>query len=224
MKRTLILLPTYSGSPEQETQDSLKALKGVPVLRLPGCSDVTLARNRLLTQAVEMVRANSEIETLLCLDDDIVFSVSDAEGVVNLSRNMRLPVSAVYTSVQQKICAMSFELTGLHLAGMGFLAIPSVLLLELAERLEPCLGPEGDILPFCTSGPWFNGRRNIWQSDDYSFCRRLGGVYLAPIAVGHVKKVPLYPDEVSVQRAVSHNRVASDLPDTTPPPPPNAAE
>lgn len=171
-------------------------------MQLPGCSDVSLARNRLLSLALTNLSEMPNIDMLLLLDDDIVFGPDDAAQLVAKARELNAPVSAVYTNIQGFVCAKRMN-NDMYLTGLGFMALPVEALVELSERLEACEGPEGPIFPFCTSGPALERGKRIWESDDFSFCRRLGGVGLMPLAVGHCKNVPLYPDEDTIKRVAN---------------------
>jgi hypothetical protein len=202
MTRTLVVLPSYSGRPDPRTTASIRALKGCHVMQLPGCSDVSLARNRVLSLVLTNLSEFPTVDKLLMVDDDIVFGPDDAEQLLAEAHVLNAPVSAVYTNAQGFVCARRMN-NDLYLTGLGFFAMPLELLVELSERLEPCEGPEGPIFPFCTSGPALDRGKRIWESDDFSFCRRLGGVHLMPLAVGHCKTVPLYPDEETIRRVAA---------------------
>lgn len=230
MRKTWILMPCYSGEPAEQTRHSLRALgRNVPVLTIPHCSDVSLARARLFTEAVDKLRNAPEehrADVVLCIDDDIEFSAVDAQAVVDLARARQCAVSAVYVNATHQICAAPLDgVPGRFLVGLGFCAVPVPLLFNLADRLSPVQGPTGSVLPFCTSGPNYSLNPPRWECDDYSFARLIGGAHLAPIAVGHVKRVGLWPDEQTINQ-VQAGGVVDTTPETkreTTPAPPSGA-
>lgn len=202
MRNVVILLPTYSGVPSAETAESIRSLgANIPLLKLPNCSDVSLARSRLFTKAVELLRSEPRFDVVLCVDDDMVFGPVEAQTVITLARERQCGVSAVYTAAAGFVCATPMPgVAGRYLTGLGFLAVPVPLLLNLADRLAPVRGPLGELLPFATSGPRYDLDPPQWEPEDFSFTRRIGGVHLAPVAVGHCKKVPLWPDDETLAR------------------------
>ena len=55
--------------------------------------------------------------------------------------------------------------------------------------------------PFCQCRPAADGSQ--WLSEDYWFCEMFGGVILAPIAVAHLKEMPITPDQHTLDSIVA---------------------
>jgi hypothetical protein len=208
MRDTVLCIPTRSVL-SAETAECVERVVGesdgvLRVVRIAGVSDVCLARNRLLTAALDSF---SDAKTVFCLDDDIVFEPSDMRRVVELSRWSGRPVSGVYGSISGQLCATRhpslepYEGKPTYLVGLGFCAIPMRRLLSVSAGLPRIQAGLEKIVPFCTSSPSECG--TYWASDDYSLSRRLGGVILEAVGVGHVKAVPLRPDAESLIRIAS---------------------
>ncbi|NJK42323.1 MAG: hypothetical protein HC937_00630 [Aquincola sp.] len=168
----------------------------------------------MFSECVDKLRNAPEeqrADVVLCIDDDIEFGAVDAQTIVDMARQRQAAVSAVYVNTTHAICAAPLEgVPGRYLVGLGFCAVPVPLLLNLAARLTPVQGPTGMVLPWCTSGPNYSTEPPRWECDDYSFSRLIGGAVLAPIAVGHVKRVGLWPDEQTIAQ------VQTGVVDTTP--------
>lgn len=202
----LVLMPTYSGAPDMGCRNSLAKLRPGQVMQQSGISDVTLARNRLFTSAVDYCDRFSQFDVVLCVDDDMVFDADVAHHIIETARTTGRPASAVYAAVDGHIAAAKLE--GLQpdrlgrptwLVGLGFCAIPIAALRALRATLAPvAINEHQRIYAFCTSGPSPDGR--YWESEDFSLCRRLGGVQLEAAAVGHVKRIPIWPDDATLAR------------------------
>lgn len=191
----VVCTPTRDGL-LPETRSAIEELTalGAERLELAGISDIALARNLLLSR----VLTHTDKPTVLLVDDDIVFTAQDVHQLVELATETGDPVSAIYatnagTVAATRKCPGSTR----WLTGLGCMALPRAKLVELTEHLPKvkALG-RFDIWPFCTTGP-MGGE---WSSEDYTFCRRLGGVRLAPVGVAHHKRVPIRPDPETIQR------------------------
>jgi hypothetical protein len=178
-----------------------------------GITDVTLARNLALSAAVNArsSRRGGDFDMVLMVDDDMVFSWEQASQLVNHARLRNVAASAMYGTTMGTLAATRLK-SGpgedqRWATGLGLLAVPMRLLLDLAERSE-----QFD----------FNGTKNwgfTWSlahggnywSEDFTLCRRLGGVHLLPIAIGHLKTIPIYPDEETVQCVREGRRLVGEL-------------
>jgi hypothetical protein len=210
--RVVVAVPTYSGTPRPKCQASLNALAGAKVVYQEGLSDVCQARSGLYSYIVEYLRQDYDV--VLCVDDDIAFDVETALRVVSRAMHEGRPVSAVYGMQSNQIAATrikrAFTASGEQLwnVGLGFVAIPMQMLAALGDTLPLTLMGDRLAKPFCTSTavpsdePLPGGATHRWMADDYSFCNRLGGVLLEPVAVRHLKMVTheLEPDEESLRR------------------------
>jgi hypothetical protein len=78
------------------------------------------------------------------------------------------------------------------LTGLGCLAIPAAQLRALAEQSPtffPAPGAEAAslfVMPHLHPAPGSDAL--YWRAEDFALCLRLGGVALAELAVGHLKK------------------------------------
>jgi hypothetical protein len=214
-ERVVVAVPTYSGHLRPECEASIAKLQGSWLMKVSGCSDVSQARSGLYTKVVRQFHAKADV--MLCVDDDIAFSVDVAERVISRSLETGRAVSAVYGTNTGHICASRmagpmFAPTGerLWLTGLGFTAVPMPLLVELARLLELVIMQDGTAYPFSTSGPFVWGDESQWFADDYSFCRRLGGVILEPVEVAHMKVVGTLPDEETLRRLAANEPLDRD--------------
>jgi hypothetical protein len=104
---------------------------------------------------------------------------------------------------------------GKWITGLGFLAIPRAALLALADDSPAFEWRAGQMAwAFCESKVHYLGdgeqQRTMWIGEDYCLCLRLGGVDLLPIAVGHLKTVPLTADEETLRRIREGEPVGGD--------------
>ncbi len=210
MKSTIVLC-----SHNRPIQEATRAIfgelttRGAAYISQSGSSDVTLARNLALTGACQGFRQLNQspgvldgtrppFDTLLMVDDDMVFTVDQAQELVNYTRAHAMPASAMYATAHGMLAAHRLKTPvgekQLWLTGLGLLAIPSWRLLELEKVSERFHLKEKTHVAF-TSSSVRDGR---WFSEDYEFTTRLGGVHLLPMAAGHLKTIPIYPDDVSV--------------------------
>ena len=207
MDRTLIVCPSHRGV-ELQTQKCLVECQqhGARLVSLSGIADVALARNEALTLALGR-QENADI--CLLIDDDMVFQLSAVRKLVSLARQTGGVWSGAYATIDGKLAATRFDWDGkrndgLWMVGLGFCAVPFQKLQTLAAELGVVTGPQGKlIVPFCQSGVVVPEHDKIprWCSEDYWLCRALGGVRLAPyVAAGHLKTVPLWPDEPTLER------------------------
>lgn len=236
MKKTLIVMSTNRGL-HPETLDAVRALRnaGARLVQQSGASDVSLARNHALSiacRALEQPGA-TDIDTILMVDDDMVFSVDDAQRLVDRTRETRAPASGCYVqkggqpaaSAPPKELCSEAELDklpgavraflgnvpirpGSWLVGLGFLAFPVVDLVDLRSASTPFVLRGETMFEFVRSSAIVGH----WISEDYCLSARLGGVELmASIPVGHLKTVALYPAE-SILEKVATVRIFEEAP------------
>lgn len=200
MKNLLIVVSTNRGLSDA-TKMAIEAQRGngAKYVEQQGCSDVALARNLALTMAVTVCVENKEIDTILMVDDDITFGHKEVLKIVETSRQLNLPVSACVATVQGNL---SGRPVSKHLweTGLSFLAIPRNKLFDLVAKSKTIKLPvEGDFYVFT----WCGVEGNAWISEDYRLCRRLGGVKLEPIRVGHLKRVPIWIGEEGQEELIN---------------------
>jgi hypothetical protein len=226
---------SYSGSPPRQTRDSIAQLRGCPMFGREGISDVTLGRAVLLTAVCDDPRAQRydqhgaplpsdtpTFDTVLLVDDDMVFTREAAERLVEKARKTQRAVSACYVTADGYSTATTWpaavkgnakgpdgELP--FLVGLGLCAVPMRLLQRIAsERPRVRVNADQQVIPFCTSGPDYSV--GAWTSEDHSLCYALGGVLVEPVPAGHLKRIALYPDAESMARIVA----GVELPKTPP--------
>lgn len=227
MEGTLIVCASHHGV-ALETQQCMAALQkqGARLLSATGVADVALARNQVLTHALHFV-AQPQVkppDVFLLVDDDMVWKPEAAAELVQRARSTGECWSAAYATKDGGLAATPLDwdasrTDGLRMVGLGFCAVPVAKLEALGKRLGLVVGPNGKALyPFCqcaTVKPEHDGITR-WCSEDYWLCLSLGGVRLAPyIAAGHLKTVPLWPDDETLRRLADGTPLGSD--DNTPP-------
>ena len=191
MKNTIVVMSS-NREMERQTAESLTELAKLGAIRLleSGSPDVAFSRCRALSWTCDQLREHPERDMVLMVDDDMVIAGETAQIVVEQSRRLQIPCSAAYTTVNAMLAAERLP-TGLWLAGLGCLAIPRAVLLDLEQRSESFENSGVVYSAFTWCGPE-NGK---WIAEDFRLCRRLGGVKLLPVMVGHVKKWELWPDD-----------------------------
>lgn len=191
---------------EQRTRACLvqASQQGAIILTQRGSSDVALARNIALMGACNKLRElGSARDTVLMVDDDMVWTPGAAQKLVSRSRE-GVAVSAIYSTYRADDETVSIAaqlipntrpketwIRGSWVTGLGFIAIPAELLLELEQNSETWLFREERRPAFTWAGPKYDR----WWSEDYCLCERLGGVELNDVRVGHIKRVPLWPTD-----------------------------
>ena len=206
MNRTIVAI-SYNRSMQEATRSTLGEFirAGAKLVQQTGSADVSLARNQALTLAIRaLATLNRELspaehfDTVLMIDDDIACSLADAQELVTHARVAGVPASAMYSTIDAKLAGTRlFTPPGERsrwVVGLGLLAIPAPVLIKLAKASVKFDLKGEDQIEFTWSGTI----RGKWHSEDYTFCRRLGGVHLLPIPVAHMKTIPIYPHEESV--------------------------
>ncbi len=218
MKRTMIVMSTNRDI-EQQTQRSIEALRRLGAIRLveSGSTDVSLARNRALTAACRALREHMERDVVLMLDDDMEVPAEVAQELVDKARELGEATSAVYATANAYLAGMRWKAKRSHwLVGLGCVAIPRALLLELEERSETFKLGEAVFSEFT----WSCAEDGNWYSEDFRLCMNLGGAVLLPLPVGHVKKGVIWPDEITIERLKNGEELTREGPLSMEWPPP----
>ena len=194
MKNTLIVMSSKTGEPERQTRETLARLTklGAKLMREVGSTDVAFARCRALSGACDFLRQRSDVDLVMMMDDDMEVGDDVAQALADQARVLLAPCSAVYATLSAKAAAAQWKgHPGLWLVGLGCLAIPAAQLLEL-ERRSQSFGHMGQVYSAFT---WCGPSEGEWVGEDFQLSMRLGGVHLMPLAVGHIKKAALWPDD-----------------------------
>jgi hypothetical protein len=204
MKNVALVVASNRSIPS-ETQASLHRLVAAGALQhnVEGSSDVAFARNVSLSILVETFRREPARNVALLIDDDMVFTLLQAMELCAHVHGFGRPASGIYPTAVGEIAATSAlcPFPGRWLAGLGFFAIPRDALLKLADESPSWEWRDGKTLwEFTNSALHEIGERRLWVGEDYWLSYRLGGVDLLPIAVGHLKMIPLYADDETVRR------------------------
>ena len=193
----LIISIATNRSLTPETAEALRAIP-CPKILTEGISDTALARNVQLTRAFT---AKHPHDTVVLIDDDIAFNPEQLHRVVDLCRTLKAPTTALYIDKNGNP-AMTYHPHSADrwLCGLGFLAVPRVVLHEVAEVSPEILVSGTPTRIFTWSGPGESPEdgKQIWMSEDYQLTMRLGGAVLAPIQVGHIKAMAIYPTEKTI--------------------------
>lgn len=172
-------------------------------LTVEGSSDVAHARNTTLSTLLDLMRSpeHAERDVVLLIDDDMVFNVAQAQQVIDHARATGCPASGVYPTAAAEIAASTrWAPPGKWFVGLGFLAIPRALIERLAAE-SPYFERRGRrIYEFTNSALHEVDGELRWYGEDYWLCKRLGGVDLLPIAIGHLKMIPLTVDEETLRK------------------------
>jgi hypothetical protein len=198
MKSTLIVMSS-NREMEQATKDTVRNLSNAGAIRLmeTGSSDVAFARCRALSWACEKLREFTDRDVVLMMDDDMEVPVEVAQLLADKARELGCACSACYATMTAKLAAAPWEeRPGRWLVGLGCLAIPRALLLELEQRSEPFEFMDRTYRAFT----WSGCENGAWISEDYRLSIKLGGVHLVPVGVGHVKKGTIWPDGDTIRR------------------------
>lgn len=199
MQKTVVVIVSHRGL-AHETYESLAALNCPSKLILRGCPDQSKARSMAFDEALKST-TNTAIDTILALDDDMVFEVATIQALVDHSRLTQECCSAVAVGQAGQVCAKPLRQLVLipgdpvrWLTGLACLAIPRARL----EALRPKLPETGGIAEWCRSGahPAYPGE---WLGNDFWFCHHFGGVLLVPVPVGHMKVTAYWPDARTIR-------------------------
>lgn len=215
MNRTIVVLSRNRPMLDRTRHCVHELMRGGALfLEQSGTADVALARCDALTSACETIRRQNEVadlmkprDTVLMVDDDMLFSIDQAQALVQHSRETGVASSAMYATLSSTLAATRIGGTDRWLTGLGLLAIPVGALLALERDSETFkMGGERVYTAFTWSGP----EKEAWYSEDYRLCQRLGGVYMLPIAVGHLKVLPIYPDDETIAAIREDRRIMGE--------------
>jgi hypothetical protein len=212
MQKTIALC-THNRPIHSQTNQALHAIRRAGAALIDHAdapTDVTLGRNLGLSAACAQLDRMPGRDLVLLVDDDIVFTLADAQALADHARATGWPASAMYSTRSGELAASEWGNYGavgarpLWLTGLGLIAIPAAKLLALRSASE-CFD-EGDKYGFTRSG--VDGGQYL--SEDFTLCKRLGGVHLLPVPVGHVKTIAIYPNDETV-KAIREGRAPSTV-------------
>lgn len=198
MKNTLVVMSS-NRELEKQTRNTLKNLVnlGAMVLMETGSAEVAFARCRALSWACEKLGEYPDRDIVLMLDDDMEVPAETAQALADNARELGRACSAVYATLTAKVAAARWvDHPGLWLVGLGCVAIPRALLLDLEQRSESFELDDKSYRAFTWSGP----ENGAWVAEDFRLSINLGGVHLCPLPVGHIKKGALWPDDETMER------------------------
>jgi len=198
MKNTLVVMSS-NREVEKQTRNTLQNLasQGAMLLMETGSADVAFARCRALSWACEKLREYPERDTVLMLDDDMDVPTETAQALVDKARELGRACSAVYATLTANVAASRWpDHPGLWLVGLGCVAIPRALLLELEQRSE-AFEVDGR---FYSAFTWCGPDNGGWVAEDFRLSINLGGVHLCALPAGHIKKGALWPDDETIER------------------------
>jgi hypothetical protein len=208
MNKTIILC-THNRPIHAQTVISIRALNQAGAALIDHAdapTDVTLGRNLGLSAVCDNLDRMPAIDTVLMVDDDMVFTIDDAGRLVEHTRLHRVAASAMYATTAGALAACRLD-NGQWMTGLGLLAIPADLLLALRGRSQPFEFFEETRYAFTSSGAC----GGHYLSEDFMLCKNLGGVDLLPIPVGHMKQAALYPDDETVAAIREGRRLTTEL-------------
>lgn len=213
MKEVLVVCSS-NRAVEYETTVLLSSLLslGAGYAEQRNSADVCFARNYALTIVLEVLKkGDRKFDTVFMLDDDMYCDTDTVKKLVDASQHHKTACSGQYISSKGKAVAKLWpagssavkSVLPRYLTGIGCLAIPANMVLELAEKSEQYCYDDDDpnklVTEFTWSGgdisPFGTGRRE-WVGEDYRLCMRLGGVILCPYKVAHIKKQLMIPKEL----------------------------
>lgn len=221
MQGVVVAVPTHRGFPFESTKAAVRALvsAGAELKVASKISDIAGGRSWLLTEALESAEAQNR-DVILCIDDDMDFTTEQAQAVVDQARRTGIATSAIYCTEEGNFAGYRWQHPR-FLTGLGFIAIPVRLLRYVASQLPYVkFNAKRRIYAFCESRAQSDD--DEWRAEDYDLCRKLGGVLLAPFAVGHIKPIALVPADQDVQRLLNwetSETIRAPLPADDEPPP-----
>lgn len=204
------LLVTIAGADiSKTTRDCIQrcANRGASVVQRVGVSDVAYGRSLILTEVYDLLKGNQHHDSrdwvVVLIDSDMEFMPSDVQSLVHAARETDLPASGVYATRTGYMAAGYRD--GVWECGLGFFAFQTCHLHTLATKLKRLdCGYEFGVFPFCQSGV-HPSRPGHFTTEDFWLCRELATRAAAPpklhpIRAGHLKTVPLYPDDTTIER------------------------
>jgi len=198
VKNTIVVMSS-NREVEKQTKQTLQSLSslGTVLLMETGSADVAFARCRALSWACDKLREHPGRDIVLMLDDDMEVPAETAQALADKARELGRACSAVYATLTAAVAASRWPgHPGLWLVGLGCVAIPRALLLDLEQRCEVFEISGRFYRAFTWSGP----EGGHWISEDFRLSMNLGGVHLCPLGVGHIKKGALWPDDETLNQ------------------------
>ncbi len=202
------ILLVYSSNrnlaPEFEVSLQASVMAGAGVAKWEGASDVVFARNVSLSKASEVLLNNpNRFDVVLMVDDDIVWQIEQARALAEHCRVTGRPSAGCYVMKDGRMAAHFAD--GAWQCGLGFVAIPARTLLDTYISSRRFKGASGEpVREFTKSGvEGPDESEGEWKGEDYWLTRRLGGVDLLPIGVGHIKQVVLYPQKEKLEEFIA---------------------
>jgi hypothetical protein len=182
LSRYCVLVP-FLDHIKHPTERQLRLLEdmGVPVHRMPGCSEISFCRSQLASLALQEGK-----EAILFIDSDIVFRPEDA---VALLRRPEMIVAGAYAQKSAARLNVGWppDLTEVGLGtsgrdyevltvGAGFLRIRAEALMQIADhhKLPTCTGTGSGVIPFFLPlvDHWNNSDEWSYFGEDAAFCHR----------------------------------------------------
>lgn len=206
MDRTVIVVVTHRGLSD-ETAEAIASLKCPSIIKVKGLANLAKARSIAFEQAYQATE-DTPIDTVLSLDDDMVFAAKDVVDLVGHSRITAECCAGVALNQEGLLTARPLDplvvvpgAPARWLTGLACMAIPR----HRMKRIRPNLPTVGGIVQWCQTGahPSYPGE---WLPEDFWFCHHFGGVVLLPVPIGHIKPMPLWPDDRMLREVMSHGR------------------
>lgn len=197
MKNTIVVMST-NREMEKDTRATINSFAnmGAQLLMETGSADVAFARCRALSWSCDKLREQPERDMVMMLDDDMAVEDATAQLLCDRARELGCAVSACYATLTRKLAAARWpRVPGRWVVGLGCVAIPRALLLDLEERSES-FEVNGKLY---TAFTWCGADKGEWIAEDFRLSMQLGGVHLEPVAVGHIKKGSLWPDDETLE-------------------------
>lgn len=197
MNKTIIVVTTHRGMSD-DTYEACVAAQPLALLKVKGIGIVEKARNHAFDRALESANmaeaAGAECDSFLFVDDDMVFTPTDAKRLVDASLASDHPRSARYVTESGALAGAPYPTRSDRWGfGLGFMAVPRARLVEASGKL-PRLA---DMRLWCQVGEHPIWGPEKWVGEDLWWCAHFGGVDLDPyISVGHLKTMALYPARV----------------------------
>src|SRR4030095_9171090 len=135
MKNLVIVMASNRPQPNGQLFKSLATFiaHGTAIIHHVATTDVALARNISLSLTHNLLQQKKH-DMVLMLDDDMVFTDDEVVLVLKHAFESGRPTSACYVLANGALSARRRE--GKWFTGLGFLAIPAKLLLELGDNSE----------------------------------------------------------------------------------------
>jgi hypothetical protein len=221
VKNTILVTVTNRGA-TKHTRRMWRSITAAGAMHLEqeGSPDIAFARNQALSAACDALRQFETVDTILLCDDDMIGPLESVQKLIDASRSSGRPCSVVYATQDAHLAGTRWRIAGeiqrdetgrsLWMVGMGLVAVPRERLLKL-ESETPSFKLLGKVYSaFCETGV-VDGQ---WIAEDYHFCMRIGGVRLEPIAFGHIKTTPLWPDGETIEAVGSDAELPGEEKDT----------